>query len=109
MENLKNKIVNFASKCKKKVVALATSVSALALTSIPAFAEEAGTIMNSAAIETEMQNFANTLTGYVNFGNVVAIIGIGLSISIAPVLGWWGGRKLLSMFKSSVLKGKVRI
>ena len=105
MKDLKNKIVNFISVSKKKIAGALASVSVLALGSVPVFAETTGASVTN--VETEMQTFMSTLTELVSFSDVISIVGIGLSACFGIYLAWWGARKLFSMLKKAISRGKI--
>ena len=109
MEKLKNKIVNFASNCKKKVAVMGATISALVVSAVPCFASETATTVTNASIKEELTGFASQLTGLISFSDVISIVGIGLAITFTIALGWWGARKLASMIKAAIFRGKIKM
>ena len=109
MEKLKNKIVNFTSNCKKKIAVMGSTISALVVSAVPCFASETATTVTNASITEELTGFASNLSSLVSFGDIIGIVGIGLGITFTIALGWWGARKLGSMIKNAIFKGKVNM
>ena len=61
------------------------------------------------AMETVLQPLSKALVGSITPGQIVAVLASIIGVGMTFVLMWFGVRKLVSIFKKAVTKGKISV
>lgn len=107
---MKEKFEKFKRVCKRHASKLCSAVAGgvvMVSGAVSAFAAEGED--NAAAGVQAAKDMMKIVTAEINIGNIIAIIGAGLGIAAATWLAWWGIRKLITVIKNAIAKGKLSV
>lgn len=87
----------------KSVVFAIVIVSVLAVSMVACFAE------GSSEAVSAVQSVFTDVTGTINIGSVVQILGIVVAACVGLVLMWFGIRKVIKIIMGAFRKGKISV
>lgn len=90
----------------KRVGSLLCAFAILAISMVACFAD--GASSGTEAVSA-VQSVFTDVTGTINIGNIVSILGIVVGACVGLVLMWFGIRKVIKIIMGAFRKGKISV
>ena len=100
-----NKVKEFFSKCKNKIIGAGTAMALTATTAITSFAAEGGDTFSA----SDLSQVLDPIKSQFSFSNILSILAIVVGAAAVLTLGWFGIRKVISIIQKALKKGKVSV